>query len=240
MNNNLIKHVERNYLPPDEQGAYDWGGNFNEELPRFAGLAGVTGTEQALLTATYGVLTYARKFKRNASDVYHERIRDYQAAAWSTMPLTIRPFTSRLNLATNEASQLGYFQAAIPIADRFLKIINPPADMLSTLRLNPLPKHIFDLAEEAFAFTKLDNLVGVTTAAWEKRHSDAAVFKYREPDTEPWHLIGTYLRSPATLPIPAHNKPREVEIIGRYVKANDEVGHWSQPVRLTIWPVNEG
>jgi hypothetical protein len=41
------------------------------------------------------------------------------------------------------------------------------------------------------------------------------------------------------LPIPAHAKPREVEIIGRYVKANDEVGHWSQPVRLTIWPVNQ-
>jgi hypothetical protein len=81
----------------------------------------------------------------------------------------------------------------------------------------------------------IDNQANVL---WKKGASDGATFQYRELDAAEnhWHPAGTFLSSPSPVDIPAHPQSREVEIVGRYIKGNQQIGDWSQPYRLIIKP----
>ncbi|MDR1146171.1 MAG: hypothetical protein LBK71_08565, partial [Verrucomicrobiales bacterium] len=142
MSTKLIPALQRNYLPANEDRAFDWLVNFKTELPRFAAIFNISATQNQQLINTTAVYEHTREYAANATDVYHERIANKNQAAWNPInkELLIRPFTARLNLTNNETSPGGALTYAILLADQLLQA-NPTADVKDALRLNPLPKH---------------------------------------------------------------------------------------------------
>jgi hypothetical protein len=90
--------------------------------------------------------------------------------------------------------------------------------------------------EEIFAITGDKLIDGAINVLWKKGHNTGAVFMYRElSETDAhYHPAVTYYSSPSPLPIPRHEHIRDVFIVGRYLKGNQQVGEWSEPHRLTI------
>ncbi|MDR1190299.1 MAG: hypothetical protein LBK60_01370 [Verrucomicrobiales bacterium] len=143
MSTEFIKPTKRNYLPSDEDHAFDWLVNFKTELPRFAAIFNIGATQSQQLVNTTTVYEHTREYAANAADVYHERIANKNQAAWNPLgtELIIRPFTARLNLASNEIAGAGALTCAVTIADIILKSPACTSEVKDALRLNNLPKH---------------------------------------------------------------------------------------------------
>ncbi|MDR1190542.1 MAG: hypothetical protein LBK60_02610 [Verrucomicrobiales bacterium] len=143
MSTQLIPALRRNYLPANEDRAFDWLVNFKTELPRFAAVFNISATQSQQLVNTTAVYEHTREYAANAADVYHERIANKNQAAWNPFgtELIIRPFTARLNLANNEVGSVGALTCAVTIADVILKSPACTSEIKDALRLNNLPKH---------------------------------------------------------------------------------------------------
>jgi hypothetical protein len=95
-----------------------------------------------------------------------------------------------------------------------------------------------DLTAQTFHITGERLINRKPAVKWTKGNNNGAVFLYREltgEDTQ-WHPAGTYTKTPSALAIPPQAKPRVVEVQGRYLKGDDQVGDWSSPYPLTIPP----
>jgi hypothetical protein len=77
---------------------------------------------------------------------------------------------------------------------------------------------------------------GIPRVIWAKTLNDALLSNYREPGETDWRNAGTALHSPGILGIPVKNRPREVEIISRHIKGNQQVGLWTESRKLIITP----
>ncbi|MDR1303857.1 MAG: hypothetical protein LBK76_01410 [Verrucomicrobiales bacterium] len=83
MSTDFINPLRRNYLPADEDHAFDWLVNFKTELPRFSNIYKLDPELiQQLATATI-VYEHTREYAANAIDVYHERVANKNQAAYT-------------------------------------------------------------------------------------------------------------------------------------------------------------
>jgi hypothetical protein len=120
---------------------------------------------------------------------------------------------------------------------RRLHELGAPENVLKALQIfDPGPgRH--DLHAQIFAIDGDRLIDGRPAVTWHKGRNDAATFEYRELDgvTEtPWRPAGTFLGSPSFPAVPALAVPRTVQLRGRYVKGDRQVGEWSVPRNFTI------
>jgi hypothetical protein len=201
MSTNLINALRRNYLPANENDAFNWLVNFKTELPRFAALLGIDGGRQQSLVTAFTVYEHAREFAANAGDVYHERVANKNQAAWNPLdtPLTIRPFTARLNLATNEVTPCGALTLAVSIADEMLKNPKCTADVKDALHLNPLPKRQ-TIGQPEFSAVIKNNKLTVTFTKGEFEYFIAKIDHGTGDFDKEYPLHHSPWRDPQTLP----------------------------------------
>ena len=214
MNNSYFKPLKRNYLPADEDHAFDWLVNFKTELPRLAAVLGVPAAEQTQLATAFTVYEHAREFAANAADVYHERVANKNQAAWNPVgtELIIRPFTARLNLAANEQSPCGALTIAVKIADEVLQSPKCSADVKNALRLNPLPKHQ-TVGQPEFKACIKNNKLEITFTRGEFEYFIAKIDHGSGAFDKEYPLHHSPWRDPQDLPVDAPQIWR-VQLIG--------------------------
>jgi hypothetical protein len=101
------------------------------------------------------------------------------------------------------------------------------------------PKTKPDYEHQKF-HAEYDSLPGQIRANWHKGRNTAVTFQWQdsgpEGPTGPRHFAGQFQTHPSALNIPTSEHPREVYITGRYLVHDQEVGFWSDPVRVTLLP----
>jgi hypothetical protein len=109
-------------------------------------------------------------------------------------------------------------------------------DIKRQLQILPPDKPHPDWHTQTFIIEGNELLDGAPNLIWKKGPNTAATFQYKEQseDDAHWHGAGTYISSPSPLAIPQHEQPRVVEVMGRYLKGNRQVGNWSAAYPLTI------
>jgi hypothetical protein len=93
-----------------------------------------------------------------------------------------------------------------------------------------------DLDLQTFHINGDLQISGQPAVKWTKATSSGAVFLFHELTEEDHHPhpAGTYTQTPSILAIPQYAKPRIVEVQGRYLKGNHQIGAWSAPYQLTV------
>ncbi|MDR1145554.1 MAG: hypothetical protein LBK71_05395, partial [Verrucomicrobiales bacterium] len=194
MSTQLIPALRRNYLPANEDHAFDWLVNFKTELPRFANSFNINTTRVQQLTNAVTVLTDTRGYFANAADLYHERVADKNRATWAApgATVTIHPFTAPTGPTAALTGSGGALAVAVSIADEILKNPACTAEVKNALRLNSLPRHQ-TVAKPAYAaFIKHNQLTVTFTKGdfeWFELRLDHGTGEFEKPSIlhhSPW------------------------------------------------------